>query len=359
MRISRLALGQFRAFAQLRWTPSPALNWLYGDNGAGKTTLLEALSVLARGRSFRTAQLNELARDGDSGGWQVRIEVARDGLAADDWRARYQQRQLRLRCNESAVTQVEAARALPLLVLVPGLHRMIDEGPAVRRGLIDWGLFHVEQAFLPAWRQYQRALRQRNQLLRQQASVAALRPWTQLAADAGERLTALRQAYVQAVLPSFQSRLAQLLPEVPAHLRLYPGWAAQQTSLADALDLQLDSDRQGGHTRVGPHRAELRILVQEQYQARARLSRGQQKLLVLAFALAQAEQVAEHNGLWGPLLIDDWAAELSPTSAERLWNEILRYPGQRWLTDFTPPPAAWRASQVSVFHVEQGGVHEC
>ena len=358
MRITRLALGQFRAFPQLRWAPKPGLNLLYGENGAGKTTVVEAISVLSRGRSFRAPQLSELARDGQAAGWQVRAEIQHADPPSDEWRGRFQARQFRLLRNEDAVTQVEAAQSLPLLVLVPGMHRIIDDGPAVRRSMIDWGLFHVEQRFLPVWRQYQRALRQRNVLLRAQASAERLQPWSKLLADAGEQLTALRQSYVDALLPGFRAQLSVLLPNVEAELRLQPGWSAQSSHLEAALSAQLDSDRQGGHTRVGPHRAELRILV-DSYNARARLSRGQQKLLVIAFALAQAAHLASVQQSWGPLIIDDWASELSPVSAERLWAQLLRYPGQRWLTDFTPPPAAWRDAQTAVFHVEQGGVREC
>ncbi|ULQ47867.1 DNA replication and repair protein RecF [Flagellatimonas centrodinii] len=358
MRVTQLRLGQFRIFAQLTWQPAPGLNLIYGDNAAGKTTLLEAMAVLSRGRSFRTPQLAELSRHGTDSAWQVSAELQPTAAAPDAWRGRYEQRRLALSCNRQPVTLVDAARALPILTVVPGLHRVIDEGPGVRRGLIDWGLFHVEPSFLTEWRQYQRVLRQRNALLKQQAGLERLEPWTQMLATHGERLAAVRQLYVDRLAPAFAATAQRLLPGIHPRLRLLPGWPARQLSLAEALAQNGETDRQLGFTRVGPHRAELRILADD-HAARATLSRGQQKLLVLSFVLAQAQGVAEATQVWCPLLIDDWAAELSPASADRVWAVLQDYPGQRWLTDFTPPAGRSLAADGAVFHVEQGGLREC
>ena len=167
MWLRRLEVERFRNIEATALDLSPGFNFFYGENGAGKTALLEAVHVLARGRSFRTQQNNEL------------IQVGGDALviratAEDEHRGRQALALMRsrsgkteLRINgESGRRMSQAATLLPLEVMVPTMVDLVFGGPALRRQWLDWGVFHVKPQFLALLRRYVSSLRQRNACLK-------------------------------------------------------------------------------------------------------------------------------------------------------------------------------------------------
>jgi DNA replication and repair protein RecF len=356
MWIEGLRLAQFRQFESLSLALVPGLLFFHGDNAAGKTSLLEALSVLSRGRSFRSSQLGELARVPGDAAWQVDLRTAEVEALPDRWTARFEQRQLSIERNGEPTRVLDAARQLPLLCLLPTAHQVIDEAPAIRRGLLDWALFHVEPSFLEIWRTYQRTLRQRNEALKRGQRPEAIRSWTQLLAERGGALHALRAQLVDALRPLVAREMDALWPRLELELRLQSGWG-DQTDLQTALEAQEEIDRRLRYTHRGPHRAELLLKVQD-LPAKAVLSRGQQKMLVAAVHFALGGLLQSRLNQWPLLAVDDWNAELGPALAERFWERLTRYPGQRWITGFTPPGKEPNAV-ARLFHVEQGRVSGC
>jgi DNA replication and repair protein RecF len=97
----------------------------------------------------------------------------------------------------------EIAEILPVQVIDPGVHRLIEEGSARRRRLLDWGVFHVKHEFLGVWRRYQRALQQRNAVLRGNGDEQLLAAWETELSIAGQRVDALRGEYAAQLLPYF------------------------------------------------------------------------------------------------------------------------------------------------------------
>src|SRR3546814_5159977 len=77
-----------------------------------------------------------------------------------------------------------------------GSHALVSGGGEPRRRYVDWGLFHVEPDFLPLWRRYARALKQRNSLLKQRVRDGQLDAWDHELAEVGEPMTRLREAYL-------------------------------------------------------------------------------------------------------------------------------------------------------------------
>lgn len=356
MWIQGLRLARFRQFDQLSLALDAGLNFFHGDNAAGKTSLLEALSVLSRGRSFRSAQLQDLAQHPGDGQWQVEVSSADQAQLPERWTVRFEQKQLRLERNGLPERRVEAARRWPLLFLLPTSHQVIDEAPAVRRGLLDWALFHVEPHFLATWREYQRVLRQRNEALRRGQSIQSLTPWTQVLARNGQAIHRRRVQLVDTLAPTVREELDALWPALHLSLQLQSGWG-QHADLQEALQAQLETDRRLRYTHSGPHRAELLLKVSG-LPARTLMSRGQQKILVAAVSFALARLLHASQGVWPILLVDDWNAEMGEPLAQRFWQRLCEYPGQRWITGFVPP-AGDRAAIARLFHVEQGTVVGC
>jgi DNA replication and repair protein RecF len=354
MILSRLAAREFRVFGAAALEPDPTFNLITGDNGAGKTSLLEALYVLGRGASYRAAA-SVLARDG-GGRWSVEGVIAGSGGAPSDrvrvsWDAADSAGGIYLR--DTRIGAVELVRALPMQIVEPGMHRLVEEGPAIRRKFLDWGVFHVEQRFFPSWQRMRKALRQRNEILRGNGSSATLAAWSREFAETAEAVTEMRNQHLQVLQGVIDRLFAVLVPEMQCELRFLRGWSADK-SLLQVLDETLDRDRKYAQTTSGPQRAELSIAAAGR-GARGRISRGQQKMLVASFVLAQCEIVGEALGSMPALLFDDFAAELSGTFQRRLLDALCVYTGQKFVSTLDWSPLF--AGLGRVFHVEHNQVH--
>ncbi len=244
------------------------------------------------------------------------------------------------------------ARELPVYVIDPRLHELVEAGPSERRRYLDWGVFHVEHAYLSLWRQYRRLLGQRNAALKRGIRGSALAPWTEGLVDLGVRITALRERYAADLAPDVAATAQRLLGR-DVSLTYDRGWR-DGIELGAALEEARDRERLRGTTAVGPHRADLSIRV-DGAAARDEVSRGQQKLIVAALVLAQVDRLETAEAGRSILLVDDPAAELDPGSLERLMSEVHARPAQLVVTALAPE-AIGPEPGYPRFHVEQGRV---
>ena len=355
MRLSRLQVTGLRCLAEAEFRPAAGLTLVTGGNGAGKTSLVEALHLLGYGRSFRGRVRDGLVRSGQPhlelfAEWvDGRGRARRAGLrhTGQDWEARLD--------GAPAPSLTELCAEFAVVTFEPGSHELIAGGAEHRRRFLDWALFHVEPDFLPVWRRYARALKQRNALLKRQPAPAALAPWDLELAQAGEQLTRLRADYLDRLEPVLTATAAEFLPELgAAGLRFLPGWRREETSLADALLLARDRDLALGYTSPGPHRADWRV----DYlglPGREALSRGQEKLTALACVLAQARAFAADRGEWPLVCLDDLASELDQAHLRQALVAVLGSGAQVVLTA-TEAPALLQGDLApqARFHVEHG-----
>lgn len=356
MRLTRLQVARLRCLADVAWCPAPGLNLVTGGNGAGKTSLVEAVHLLGYGRSFRGRVRDGLIQSG-----QGQLEVFAEWVDGQDrsrraglrhtgqtWEARLD--------GAPAPSLTELCAELAVVTFEPGSHELIAGGGEHRRRFLDWALFHVEPGFLPVWRRYARALKQRNALLKRGPAVAAqLAPWDQELASAGEALTRLRAAYLDRLEPVLAATAGEFLPELGvASLRFLPGWRRDDGPLADALLVARERDLGLGYTGVGPHRADWRVDYQG-LPGREALSRGQEKLTALACVLAQARAFALDRGEWPLVCLDDLASELDQAHLREALASVLASGAQVLLTATEPPGVLTGGlAPQALFHVEQG-----
>jgi len=353
--LTQLQIRQLRCLVDVRLDPVPGLNLITGPNGAGKSSIVEALHLLGYGRSFRGRVSEGLIRTGAShlevyAEWLDRNQQAhRAGLrhSGPRWEARLD--------GAAVPSLTELCAQLAVVTFEPGSHELIAGGAEHRRRYLDWGLFHVEQAFLPQWRRYARALKQRNALLKSGPAPAALQPWDRELAEAGELLTRQRQAYLEQLEPFVAAEAQAFLAELgPAAIEFRPGWKRADLSLADALLLSRERDLAQGHTSVGPHRADWRVEF-ARLPGREALSRGQEKLTALACILGQARSYAAHQGDWPVVCLDDLASELDQAHQRQVLTAVIDSGAQVWLTGTQVPEALTDTPpSYRLFHVEHG-----
>lgn len=355
MQLTRLDISRLRCLERAEFRPAPGLNLITGGNGAGKTSLIEAVHLLGYGRSFRGRVRDGLIRSGNPNlelyaEWldgQGRARRAGLRHSGNDWEARLD--------GAPAPSLTELCAELAVVTFEPGSHELIAGGAEHRRRFLDWALFHVEPTFLPVWRRYARALKQRNALLKRSPAPSALAPWDRELAEAGEWLSHLRSDYLARLEPVLAATAGEFLPELgPAGLRFLPGWRREDGPLEDALLLTRERDVALGYTGVGPHRADWRV----DYlglPGREALSRGQEKLTALACILAQARAFAADRGEWPLVCLDDLASELDQAHQHQALASVLASGAQVLLTA-TEAPATLPGGIVPAarFHVERG-----
>ncbi|MFS1523752.1 DNA replication/repair protein RecF [Microbulbifer sp. 2304DJ12-6] len=360
MALTRLLVSGFRNIRHAELVLEPKVNLFCGPNGGGKTSLLEAVHMLATGRSFRSRQHRSVIQHSSRGltvftqletGYSLGVERLSDGSG----RARINQR--------PAESSSQLASCLPLQLINSNSFAVLDGGPGVRRRLLDWTVFHVEPNFAREWKNYQIALRQRNALLRRgKIAVDAITAWEKQLAQSGERVNTLRQGH----FGEFQSAVSALLSELPGGLpgsveiSFRRGWR-KETDLHTALQESREGDFSLGHTRIGPHRADIRFTLAGEAVQHI-LSRGQQKMLVCAVRTAMAQLVSCHRAQ-PVFLVDDLPAELDETNQQVFARWVSRCASQVLVTGIEEGTTSRPWQQLDppwncpkVFHVEHGNI---
>jgi DNA replication and repair protein RecF len=337
--LRRVQVTDFRCLQSAALDLDPRFTLISGPNASGKTSLLEAIYVLGRGRSFRTRRLEHLIRHGaDQFVVFGEIETADRRIAVG---VEGSMSGMRARIGGAKASSLaEMALVLPVQIIDPEIHRLIEEGPSRRRRFLDWGVFHVEQSFIGHWQRYQQTLRQRNAALKSGQPRAAVTAWDGDLLRYGELLSDARSRYVALLAPHAEVIVRNLLG-MELELSYRTGWARDH-SLAEALQQSGSHDQASGATQVGPHRAELSIRLNG-VGVKDRISRGQQKLLAAALLMAQLKLFPDDAPVQPSLLLDDPAAELDDDRLSGLIRELSAHSVQLIVTTLHSEFAAFGA----------------
>lgn len=377
--IERIALHNIRSWddGAVALDAGPQLLW--GANGAGKTTLVEGCIVAATGRSHRAGALRELLADGKSAG-TIAVTVTDADAPAGDPLARStlavelsRDGRTRHLVDGTARRSTALASRLRVAAFVPEETALISGAPALRRGALDRITTQWRAGYRDATTRYERALRQRNRLLKEalgddtspRAIDAELRPWTELLVESGAEIVEGRLALLDAIAAPLSSAHAEVAPEEAPLTVSYRSREAYEHGasreeiavlLARAFDETAESERYQGHTLIGPHRDDIAFLGGGRDLAPV-ASRGQQRSVLLALLFAEIDLLVDEKGRPPVLLLDDAFSELDPERRDHLVRRIAAIPQAiitaTALTDL-PPSLTAHAKATEIRRGEHG-----
>jgi DNA replication and repair protein RecF len=350
----------FRNLEAQRVHVSPHTTVLFGQNGQGKTNFLEACYLLCTLRPLRAQKLAELVRLGTQDGALVagRFELS-GGVRTVEVEIGAQGREARVDGKRVADPD-ELFGGLATVAFTPDDLAVVKGGPEGRRKLLDRAVQNRHPSHLADARDYLRALRSRNQLLRQHAPPALLAAFEEPLAHVGARLRQRREEILGELLPLAQKAFAEVARgEAPLDLSYLAAGrdsdhlAAAGPSLAErlleALRRRQPRDEERGYTSVGPHADDLGLFVGER-PARLYASQGQSRAIVLAFKIGEIENLRRTQGRAPLLLLDDVSSELDPERNAYLMDYLAALKGQVILTTTDPRLVQKSAAQEALFH---------
>src|SRR5439155_11012351 len=293
VRLRRLQLKNHRNYVQLDLAPGPGVNVFIGANGHGKTNLLEAVAMLALSSSPRARRELELVGPAGSGS-RIQAEI-------DDGPAR---REISISLDvegQRARRTIEVDGVRRRAIDLPGHFRvvlfwpddlgLVKAGPELRRRFLNQMLVQVEPGYARALGGLRRVLEQRNSLLKQIASGEGgqnmgqdmLDPWNHELVRIGSEIVDARAKAVRELEPE----AARCHTRIAAGERLEIRYEGPPENLAEAVNNSLAEDLRRGTTSIGPHRDDIRVVLDGK-EARAYASQGQQRTAVVSLKLAEA-----------------------------------------------------------------------
>ena len=365
MHLGWLELRAFRSYEELSFQPEPGVNILVGDNGAGKTNVLEAIGYLSALKSFRRSPDVALVRNGDdlaivrggferaSGELRIEVEIPASGRRRILVNAKRPRR------------HSDVANEVPLVAFLPDDLDLVKRGPALRREYVDDLGARLSPTVGANLTEYEKAVRQRNSLLRQDGRYAdplTLDAWDEQIAAAGALVLVDRLGVIDRLLPALVDAYGKLGGGGEIAVAYESSWAGA-VHPADPPDhdqaagrlLAVLGERRGRDmdqktTTAGPHRDEPTLALDGR-PTRSQASQGEQRSLALAMRLAAYRLLRDRHDTSPILSLDDVFSELDMTRASAVLE--LLPAGQVFVTTA-------REDEVPVegrtWHVAEGSV---
>jgi DNA replication and repair protein RecF len=338
MRVTQLALEDFRSYDRADLRMAPGITAFVGPNGAGKTNILEAVHLLARGDSPRARDDAEMVRWGAA---MARISAQVDDAREEGARrvevmlfapAAGERRRPRRYLVEGVSKRAdEALGRIVVVAFFPEDVDLLSEAPSGRRRYLDAMIAQVERRHRPDTREYLRVIEQRNALLRalrdeQSASPDEMRFWDGELCRLAATISLRRIQTVHDLRPPFRSAIERWSGEHTVDVA-YATAAEGETeaeragAYARLIEEKRDREMWQGTTLVGPHREDLAVTSGGR-DLPSFASRGEHRSVVLALKLAEAAWLRERTGTAPIFLLDDVLSELDAERRQHLVDAL-------------------------------------
>ncbi len=367
MILERLALSNFRNYAQLDLEPAPGLNVFVGANAQGKSNLLEAIAMLGTGKSFRTSHDADLVREDlelavISGDAKVRAGTIHLGCSVARLGSRTRKTYA---INGQNVRYARFLGSIRVVTFVPADLQLVSGAPAVRRALMNTALAQDDRRYYHELARYGKALQQKSAMLR--GTVAfdeqLLAVYDNSLVESGTALMLARNHFVtELAREAAQIHAMWTNGDETLTLSYVPSIkfeAPVAEAVAGAFERRLrevaENERARKSTIAGPHRDDLALELNGRSLA-AYGSQGQGRTAVLALKVAEYIVMRDRSGEAPLLLLDDVLSELDADRAAAFLAGVGAYE-QAFVTATHLPDALPAAART--FRVDRALVAPC
>jgi DNA replication and repair protein RecF len=339
LQIQEIHISEFRNLKEIHYLSTTGINAFFGANAQGKSNLLEAIYTALRGESFRyySSKKDWLSADNQCLGTKVSIQ-SNQGI----------QHQVELRhvenkffhfLDEKKISSNKLKEKHPIVVFSPDDHNLIRGEPDYRRNFVENVLCDGIYGFASHLADYQKALSNRNALLKQirerglsEDSKKLLEAWSLLLTKEGIKILELRNEYWPEFLKTFQRVIHSLFVTSPVDIQ----WKTFKTlptyeEYLNQLRQSYEKDLVTGWTHFGPHREDMEIMLNV-VPARNSASQGQARILALALRWSHAEWIEERTQEKAVFFVDDFSSELDERHRKALMERLIESKGQVFLT---------------------------
>mgnify|MGYP001111041840 CR=1 FL=1 len=372
MKVKKLLMKDFRNYSHETIEFGDGVNMIIGENAQGKTNLLEALYLCAALRSFRTRKERDLVNFNSKFGY-IKINLLSQPLdereeAVELEMVFSQDQKKRVKRNGLSQTRIsDVMGTFKAVLFSPEDLKIVKDSPAERRQFMDSEMMQVSPKYYHTLLQYQKNIKQRNQLLKKASfSKEEMLVWELQLAEYGAQLMTQRFHFLKEI-ETFAVNIHQQLTEgqevltlgYEPGITLPTGWFNEpKETLVENIMQQMErnrvSDQMRQTTGKGPHRDDLSFKI-NRMDVRQYGSQGQKRTVVLSLKLAVLEWMKEKAGEYPVLLLDDVTSELD----EKRQRDLLDYlkPVQTIITTTHPLPGVMeKENKVNVIHVEKGKI---
>ena len=328
MWVSKISAENFRNLSLLDQQLSEGINILYGDNAQGKTNILEAVYFCAVGRSLRADNNRELVRFGSTEA-HVQVDVNRDEykFTVDAHIQLGGNKSIKtLSIDHVAVKNTrELFGRLMVVLFSPEDLRLIKAGPAERRRFMDMEICQLSPVYYSDLRDYHRALKQRNQLLktlkRDRSQLDSLPVWDEQLNINGCRIMQTRAAFISKI-SDIATQIHKYITNGKEELVLtYQPSIQDPASYRKLMQQTQERDVSAGTTSIGIHKDDILFAING-VPARSFGSQGQQRTAALSAKLAEIEIMRSSAKTTPVLLLDDVLSELDGNRQHFLLTQI-------------------------------------
>jgi DNA replication and repair protein RecF len=367
MYLARLKISNFKNHTEAKLELNEKINCFVGDNGTGKTNILDSIYYLSFTKSYFNSVDSQNIRHGQD--FFALHGYYKTGNHAEDQVTCIQQRgkKKQFRFNKDDYDRFsDHIGKIPLVMISPYDRDLINEGSEVRRKYLDGVLSQFDKHYLSDLLEYNKALRQRNTLLKQFAEQRyfdelSLQIWDEKMLLPGQSLFDKRRQFLEEFHPFFE-KYYRCLSQDGEKVKIIYKSHLLENSFPDLLKASLQRDLALRYSSAGIHKDDLQLLMNG-YPIKKFGSQGQQKSFVIAIKLAQFEYMRQKKGFKPILLFDDIFDKLDEKRVAQIVDLVSRENfGQVFITDTQPSRISAIFEKINISHkiflVEHGTVKE-
>ena len=365
MILKRISILNYKNLEQVELELSPKMNCLIGQNGMGKTNFLDAVYYLSFCKSATNPIDSQNMMHNQEFFMIQGLYATENGTPEEVYCGMKRKQKKQFKRNKKEYGRLsDHIGFIPLVMVSPADSDLIAGGSEERRRFMDVVISQYDKEYLDALIKYNKALAQRNTLLKMdvQPDEELMNVWEEMMASAGMVVYRKRAAFIQEFIPTFQTFYSFISQDKEQVGLSYESHASQ----GDLLQLIRDNRQRDliiGHSTKGVHKDDLNMQLGD-YPIKREGSQGQNKTYLIALKLAQFDFLHRTGGMTTPLLLlDDIFDKLDASRVERIVKLVAsdRF-GQIFMTDTNREHLDWilkeAGNEYKVFEVVQGVVSE-